>query len=324
MRKLLFTLCIAVCSLSAGATTPIEEIHIRDPFILADSASGNYYMYCSSSVKGESGERLGGVAVYRSNNLHDWDGPIQVCAVPTDNWITGQVWAPEVHKHNGKYYLFATINTDIEWKGRKDGWSPYTYRGTQIFRADSPEGPFEALSRMPATPIDEMALDGTLWVEDGVPYMVYCHEWVQTVDGGMNVVRLSDDLSEPVGEPVRLFNASAAKWSTGSSNGSYVTDGCFLYRTKDGKLLMIWSSFMNGEYAIGVAESTTGKIMGPWRQIDEPLFNRDGGHGMLFKDFDGELHLVIHVPNSPSGMERARIFDIEDTGSGLQMKQPKH
>ena len=323
MKKLLFTLCMVACGLSAGATTPIEEINIRDPFILADSASGNYYMYCSSSVKGESGQSLGGVAVYRSSNLRDWDGPIQVCAVPADNWITGRVWAPEVHKHNGKYYLFATINTDIEWKGRKEGWSPYTYRGTQIFRSDSPEGPFEALSRMPATPIDEMALDGTLWVEDGVPYMVYCHEWVQTVDGGMNVVKLSDDLSEAVGQPVRLFNASAAKWSTGASNGSYVTDGCFLYRTKDGKLLMIWSSFMNGEYAIGVAESTTGKVMGPWKQIDEPLFNRDGGHGMLFKDFDGELHLVIHVPNSPSGMERARIFDIEDTGSGLRLKQPQ-
>ena len=323
MKKLLFTLCMVACGLSAGATTPIEEINIRDPFILADSASGNYYMYCSSSVKGEVGQSLGGVAVYRSSNLRDWDGSTQVCVVPADNWITGQVWAPEVHKHNGKYYLFATINTDIEWKGRKEGWSPYTYRGTQIFRSDSPEGPFEALGRMPATPIDEMALDGTLWVEDGVPYMVYCHEWVQTVDGGMNVVKLSDDLSEAVGQPVRLFNASAAKWSTGASNGSYVTDGCFLYRTKDGKLLMIWSSFMNGEYAIGVAESTTGKVMGPWKQIDEPLFNRDGGHGMLFKDFDGELHLVIHVPNSPSGMERARIFDIEDTGSGLRLKQPQ-
>jgi hypothetical protein len=28
-----------------------------------------------------------------------------------------------------------------------------------------------------------MALDGTLWVEDGVPYMIFCHEWIQITDG---------------------------------------------------------------------------------------------------------------------------------------------
>lgn len=313
---------LSMCFLPSVATTPIEDIHIRDPYILADAISGNYYMYSSSTVTDADGQSFGGVAVYKSNDLKNWDGPKQVCTVPVDNWITGRIWAPEVHFYNGKYYLFATINTDIEWKGQKDGWgAKYTYRGTQIFRADSPEGPFEALSRMPATPIDEMALDGTLWVEDSVPYMVYCHEWVEVADGTMNVIRLSDDLSESVGRSIRLFNASAAKWSTGSKAGTYVTDGCFLYRTKTGKLLMIWSSFMNGEYAIGVAESVTGKVIGPWRQNDEPLFNRNGGHGMLFKDFDGELHLVIHVPNSPSGMERARIFDIEDIGDSIRLKK---
>lgn len=322
MRKInLLLLLFSVCIGHAIASTPIEDIYIRDPFILADKTSGNYYMYSSKSVTADDGTARGGVAVYRSRDLKTWDGPFQVCEIPADNWITGTIWAPEVHEYKGKYYLFATINSDIAWKGPKKDWPAYTYRGTQIFRADSPEGPFEAMNRMPATPIDEMALDGTLWVEDGVPYMVYCHEWVQVTDGTMKVVRLSDDLSEPVGAPVRLFNASAAKWSTGAANGSYVTDGCYLYRTKNGKLVMIWSSFMNGEYAIGVAESTTGKILGPWRQNDEPLFNRNGGHGMLFNDFDGGLHLVIHVPNSPAGMERARIFDIEDTGDGLRLKK---
>lgn len=304
--------------LSSVATIPIEDLNIRDPFILADSISGNYYMYASRSITPENGITRGGVAVYKSRDLTNWEDPIQVCTVPADNWITGSVWAPEVHSFHGKYYLFATINSDIEWKKKKEGWPPYLFRGTQIFQSDSPEGPFEALSLMPATPIDEMALDGTLWVEDDIPYMVYCHEWVQTIDGEMKAVRLSDDLSETIGQPTRLFNASSAKWSTGSS-GSYVTDGCFLYHTNQGKLLMIWSSFMNGEYAIGVAESTTGKIMGPWKQFDEPLFNKNGGHGMLFKDFEGNLHLVIHVPNSPSGKERAHIFDIEDIGTGLRL-----
>ena len=312
---------IFCCFLSANSTTPIEDIYIRDPFILADEDSGNYYMYCSSTLITEEGQHLGGVGVYKSKDLKNWEDMVRVCTVPKDNWITGQIWAPEVHKYKGKYYLFATINSDIEWKGEKEGWgAKYVYRGTQIFSSDSPEGPFEALSRMPATPIDEMALDGTLWSEDGTPYMVYCHEWVQIGDGEMKAIRLSDDLSETIGNPVRLFNASAAKWSTGGMQGNYVSDGCYLYRTKNGKLIMIWSSFMDGDYALGLAESTTGKVEGPWRQKDEPIFKKNGGHGMIFKDFDGNLRLVLHMPNSPSSMERAHLFDLEDTGDTITLK----
>ena len=178
---------------------------------------------------------------------------------------------------------------------------------------------------MPTTPIDQMALDGTLYVEDGVPYMVYCHEWVQLADGAMNVVKMKPDLSGIDGTPVRLFNASSAKWSTGTKHkggapDSFVTDGCFLYTTKTGKLLMIWSSFYNSDYAVGIAESVTGRITGPWIQQPDMLFSANGGHGMIFRSFEGKLYIVLHGPNTPSGAERARMFELVDVGNTLKIK----
>jgi hypothetical protein len=167
-----------------------------------------------------------------------------------------------------------------------------------------------------------MCLDGTLWVENGTPYMIYCHEWVEVADGEMDLVELEKDLSAPIGAPQRLFCASAAEWSTGGGkegNKTYVTDGCFLYRSKTGKLLMMWSSFKDGVYAVGLAESDTGKIIGPWRQQKEPIFI-NGGHSMLFTDFEGRLCLVLHSPNSPGGKERAKIFEVEDLGHTLRVK----
>jgi beta-xylosidase len=297
----------------------IGDIYIRDPFIVADARKGIYYMYGSSSQTGREGQTLGGVAVYKSRDLNTWEGPQQVFTVPEDNWITGAVWAPEVHAYQGRYYLFATLNSDIEWKKEQTGWPAYSFRGTQIFHADTPEGPFLPFDRLPHTPMDYMALDGTLWVEDGTPYMVFCREWVQTVDGTMEVVELKSDLSAPAGRPLRLFCASSAPW-TPEGNKSYVTDGCFVYRTKTGKLLMIWSSFSKEGYAIGIAESTTGKIAGPWKQHPEPLLNQDGGHGMIFRTFDGRLCLVYHQPNG-GGAERAHIRELEDTGHTLLIKQ---
>ena len=318
-------LCIALliagssCMYGQSPSRSTGDIFIRDPFIVPDAEKGVYYMYASSSQKGRDGQTLGGVAVYKSKDLKMWEGPKQVFTVPEDNWITGSVWAPEVHRYNGRYYLFATLNSDIEWKKQQEGWAKFTFRGTQLFHADSPEGPFIPFGRIPHTPMDYMALDGTFWVEDGIPYMVFCHEWVQVVDGTMEVVELKPDLSEPAGQPLSLFCASSAPWTPeGSKN--YVTDGCFLYRTKTGKLLMIWSSFTKEGYAIGIAESVTGKITGPWKQHPEPIFNRNGGHGMIFRTFEGKLCLVFHQPNG-GGTERAHFFELEDTGDMLTVKQ---
>ncbi len=300
----------------------INDIHIRDPYILANTADGKYYMYRSSSTTNERGMVLGGVEVFTSTDLKKWQGPKRVFTVPENNWITGQVWAPEVHFYRGKYYLFATLNSQLTWKKAKDDWPAYTFRGTQIFYSDNPEGPFLPFDFTPHTPIDNMALDGTLWEENGKPYMIYCHEWVEIIDGTMNLVELKPDLSEPAGRPIRLFCASDAPWAPENAK-NYVTDGCFLYKTKDNKLLMIWSSFSSKGYAIGIAASTTGKVIGPWEQHSEPLLNENGGHGMIFSTFDGKLCLVLHQPNSPNGSERALIYELEDTGDTLLIKREK-
>ena len=303
-------------------TYTLDDINIRDPYIMPVEKEGVYYMYASSGVS-ENGKYYGGVVAYKSRDLKTWEGPVRVFTVPHDNYLTGSVWAPEVHKYKGKYYLFATLNSDVRWKAPKAGHPAYNHRATQIFWSKSPEGPFLPFEgKAPHTPLDKMCLDGTLWVENGTPYMVYCHEWVEALDGEMNLVELKKDLSAPVGNPQRLFCASAAEWSTGGGkegNKTYVTDGCFLYRSKTGKLLMMWSSFKDGVYAVGLAESDTGKIIGPWRQQKEPIFI-NGGHSMLFTDFEGRLCLVLHSPNSPGGKERAKIFEVEDLGHTLRVK----
>lgn len=302
-------LMLLATALHAQSLT-LRDIYIRDPFILVDN--GTYYMYASSSVGG-----AGGVAVFTSKDLDRWTEKVQVMTLPEENWSRGTVWAPEVHKYKGKYYLFATINEPTNWKMSREDWPDYMYRATQIFRSDSPMGPFVATSAMPQTPIDYMALDGTLFIEDGEPYMVFCHEWVQIVDGTVEYIKLDRKLSKAVSSPVRMFNGSSCVVAE-PDNSNYVTDGCFMYRTRTGKLLMIWASFGPDGYAECIAESLTGKLAGPWRQQSEPLFKQDGGHAMIFTDLEGKLRLVLHSPNG-GGMERARLFTLEDTGDSLRI-----
>ena len=174
-------------------------------------------------------------------------------------------------------------------------------RGTQILVADSPLGPFLPHSSTPVTPSDWECLDGTLHVDnEGKPWMVFSHEWVQVGDGEICAIPLREDLSAAAGEPVRLFTASQAPWTielNSKGRKGYVTDGPWMHYLPDGELLILWSSHGESGYSIGIARSKSGKITGPWNQDKEPLYAKDGGHCMTFRDFNGALWVSFHHPD---------------------------
>jgi len=129
---------------------------------------------------------------------------------------------------------------------------------------------------------------------------------------------LKPDLSARAGDPFLFFKASEAPWVAGQEKKStYVTDGPCLYRTKTGKLLMLWSSYRDGLYVETLAHSTTSRLRGPWKQ-GEVLVGNDSGHGMLFESFDGKLMLVLHQPFRQA---RGKLFEMEDTGDTLRIKR---
>lgn len=312
----------AACSPSAPATAfPLtaDSIPIRDPFILTDPEAGLYYLYARTAFETSEGAIPPvpvGVQVYLSRDLVHWSEPRVVLTLPESSWARGKVWAPEVHRFQDRYYLFVTLTSKDQLADQRpavarEGWPELVRRGTQIFVSETPTGPFHAFANEPQTPVDWMALDGTLWVENGKPYMVFCHAWQQIEDGTMVVLPLSPDLGRAVGEPQILFRASDAPWGDFNRRG-YVTNGPYLHRLQDGKLILIWSSYGTKGYAVGQAASESGSVFGPWVQSKQLLFEENGGHAGLFHDLQGKLNLVLHQPNSPRGAERIKIFPVEE------------
>lgn len=297
---------------SPASTIKLEAIRMRDPCILADVVSKIYYLVGSA---GRS------VRAYTSADLANWQGPQIIFTAPQDIWgdiPIVSIWAPELHAYQGKYYLFLTFDTRHQLAEQWRNWLPRVTRGSQVLVADAPGGPFRPFQNHSTLPPDMMTLDGTLWIEDGAPYMVFCHEWVQIKDGTVEYVRLKDDLSETIGEPVRLFDGSAAPWNqTGRQHGNHVTDAPFLHVGKTGKLYLIWAGFSGTGYTEGIAISASGKLAGPWAQQAEPLYTNDGGHGMLFTTFDGKLMMVLHAPNGREA--RPHLFEMQDTGETLKI-----
>jgi beta-xylosidase len=199
-------------------------------------------------------------------------------------------------------------------------------RGTQVLTGTEPDGLFQPWSDGPVTPPEWMCLDGTLFQDqDGAPWLIFCHEWLQAGEGAIYAQRLSDDLRTSTGAPILLFAASHASWTrpfrndeTGYDDIAFITDGPFVVRD-DAGLALLWSSGGEGGYSVGVARSSTGLITGPWVHQREPLVGSDGGHAMLLTTRN-ERFLVFHQPNELT-LERLTIRRVAET-NGIYLIPP--
>lgn len=279
----------------------LSDINIRDPFVLYEE--GVYYLYGTRAAG--FGYEVGGFDVYTSRDLINFSEPICCFNSEKAGLNNGVNWAPEVHRYNGRYYMLATFT-------QENG-----LRGTYILSSDSPLGEFSLHSDGAVTPNEWESLDGTLYIEDGVPYLVFCHEHTQIVDGTVCYIKLSQNLKCAQSEPVVLFAGSSPEWADKKAEGEhYITDGPFMYRGIEGELFLIWSTFVGHKYCQCVAKSDNSSISGRFVHL-EPLITNDGGHGMLFEK-DGTLMLTYHTPNQ-TGSERPTFRAVKDSGTHLEL-----
>jgi hypothetical protein len=96
------------------------------------------------------------------------------------------------------------------------------------------------------------------------------------------------------------------------------TDGAFMFRNAAGKLQMLWSSFGDDGYAMGIATSESCSILGPWSQDPNPIWPTNGGHGMVLRTSAGQDFLVFHWPNQTPN-ERTKLALLEVNQNGLKL-----
>ena len=156
--KCIFSVMLALCLIAglalpataqkaigaAAAARDVGDLNVRDPFILVHE--GLYYMYGTGLAAGP------GYGCYTSTDLQSWEGPHQVWSPPEGHPAIGDFWAPEVHEYQGSFYLFAAYNNGM-------------HRGSSIWRADGPLGPFEEITPGFFTPPGSYCIDSTLYVD---------------------------------------------------------------------------------------------------------------------------------------------------------------
>jgi beta-xylosidase len=161
-------------------TNPVWDRNFPDPFIARDG--DDFYVYATQS----GGP---GFQVMKSANLVDWT---HVGRVNAPEWANGQLWAPEVYKVDGKWYMFFSAR-DKE-SGKRD---------LAVSVADRPNGPFKFVAKLvtgvsenPGTD-DNGAIDPTLFFEGGKSYLFYIRE---ARPRSIKMVELAPDFTRTIGE----------------------------------------------------------------------------------------------------------------------------
>lgn len=274
-----------------------EEIHIRDPFVFAES--GKYYLL--GTTGDDPWNKGSDLTLYSSADLEEFE---RVCTLVTDGSLGSytNIWAPELHKFNDKYYLIlSAFRSDCG-------------RGSFIFVSDSLFSGFTMLTGEYSTPPGWGCLDATLFVYKGKPYLCFSNEWTTPIthdgDGSLFICELSDDLTRRVSEPKKIVSGknSGVAVEIGEGAKGYVAEGPYLYE-ESGRIVLLWSTIGKNGYTVVRNVSTSG-IYGEY-VFDRVLFDKDGGHCMCFTDSFGKRYLTFHQPNR-TPFERMKLFPLEE------------
>ena len=298
-------------------TTHFNDLSMSDPFIIPDPETQTYYLT-------STGGRL-----YKSKDLIWWEGPYNIINTE-DSWLKGMPAAAEIHKIGDWYYYAGTWNDHSDLIQQVPRRYNVPHNQTILLRSKNIEGPYEIFTEdrnYDYQPREWDCIDGTLYEENGKIYMIFVHEWTQIIDGTMDYIELSSDLSKTISEwPVTLFRAtenpsvkemnSLGEATFGRKLPGWVTDGPQMFRTQTGKLGMLWSGWGDERYLQLVCYSESGTIDGPWVQEPKPFLGNNSGHGMLFRTFEGKLiYLVHHVDGN--GPRKPQYWNVDDSGDKL-------
>ena len=291
-------------------TVSMDDMEISNPFIRYDYEDNSYYMV------GDGGY------MWVSTDLCRWVGPYDVLDQDTTSWIgvSPVITSPEIHKFAGKYYYLATIDRPDVMVPDADG-RPFARRSCVALVADDVTGPYRTIDSKSSLLVEsEMAAHPTFGVDPlGASYMIYTHQGEQNGDGTVQIVRFSDDLGRRVGEAYIMFSASKNVWSgdvvDGKRQFSSVMEAPFLFITDEKEMGILFTSYVGGEKAIGVAYTMTGEYgyNGPWVVDPLPLLTGNVGSASIFTDYDGTKVLVVNKDTVVDGVVKSipQLFKLD-------------
>ena len=288
-------------------TNPVGDapIHMGDPFVIQHD--GRYYLFGTNAPNE-------GFRCLVSTDLVHWKQKGWAYREMPDSWAKSHYWAPEVKQYRGKFYMtYSAMN--------KASSPPRLLIALAV--SDRPEGPYQDL-HAPWFDFGYSAIDGHIFVDDdGKPYLYFSRNGSQDgySFGIMYVVALADDLSKPVGEPVKLMEADQP-WEKVRYAENRCNEGAFVLK-HEGRYYMTYSANHTGFPHYGIGYATATQPLGPWVKAEEnPIAATDlevgvsgPGHSCITRSPDGrQMFIIYHTHADAEKPSGDRVVNIDRIG----------
>jgi arabinan endo-1,5-alpha-L-arabinosidase len=265
----------------------------------------NWYMYCTSDKLNDQDNTVHYIPTFRSSNLVNWkyigDASLNL---PSYSAPDGNMWAPDVHYFNGKYYMYFTDPDVVDASGNPQG------SAIGVMTSKTAHGPWTLAPNFVVEPHDAPCCPGShMWTFDssvvtdgGQKYIFYGSYY-----GGVQARKLSADgfTSDPSSQTQITIDNQY-------EGSSLIKHGGYWY------LLNSATNCCNGPltgYTIFANRSKN--VMGPYvdAQGNQALNARSGGSivvsmngnkwvgtggGTIFNDAAGKTWLIYHGVNRSS------------------------
>ncbi len=321
-------LMVAAGLLGALPAAQAVQVGVHDPVMAQDG--GKYYLFSTGP----------GITFYSSRDMRAWTPEGRIFAgepawakraAPT---FDGHIWAPDVQKHRGKYYLYYSVSGF----GKNTSGIGVTVNRTLDPR--SPDYKWEdqgmVLQSVPGRDVWN-AIDSNI-VEDkaGNGWMAFGSFW-----GGLKLVKLNDDWTR-LAEPQQWRTIAARErpsFTPDSEAGPAEIEAPFIFKKGDWYYLFAsWGLCCQKE------KSTYHVVVGRARDATGPYLDRDGkemakgggsiviqgdkdwvglGHNSAYT-FDGKDVLVLHAYETADRyQQKLKVLDIRWDAAGWPVVDPK-
>ena len=306
-KTLTMDLAVTCCVLRLSAAEPQALPPVHDP-VMAQGEDGKFYIYSTGM----------GIGCMSSEDMKIWrrESPVFNPKTEIPQWTADTVkgfrahfWAPDIKKHNGKWYLYYSCSTF-----GKNG-SAIGVATNVTLDAQSPEYKWEDRGMVIASHRHQdnwNAIDPNLIIaQDATPYLVFGSFW-----DGIQLVRLADDLRTPVTSPVTIARRVGRKLTLAEIDDAtkFTIEGNDTIEAGENAIEAPFITYRDGYYYLFVSHdyccrgqaSTYKTVYGRSRSVEGPYLDRQGrdmakgGGTLLFgpdKDFFGIGHCAVYEFN---------------------------
>ncbi len=318
LKSSTFSLWLLCAVLASGClcTAQARQVSIHDPVMAKEGDT--YYLFSTGP----------GITFYSSSDRVTWklrgrvfaDEPVWARQVAPE--FNGHIWAPDIVRHDGKFYLYYSVSSF----GRNTSAIGVTVNRT--LDPASPDYRWEdqgiVLRSVPNRDLWN-AIDPAIIVDEtGAPWMSFGSFW-----GGLKLVKLAQNWTT-IAEP-QVWHSIAKRERSVLENdedsGSAAIEAPFIFKKGDYYYLFIsWDKCCRGK------DSTYKMLVGRSKVLAGPYLDRTGkslaegggslllagnsdwagvGHNSAYT-FDGKDYLVFHAyENADKGLQKLKIAVIK-------------